>query len=153
MGLGAEAASVAGKDRNEDWAFADGETRPNTVAHEGDPVPVGNDHGGTQGGITTGEPICGEATWHAPTSIPAEQTTVDWETGEKNKSTSLAGTTRRSRRELFRSSKRCCTARFSISLSWTAESIPTDSTIPLVSTTPTTIRRARKTRNEYRYVG
>ncbi|ESS12300.1 MAG: chorismate synthase [uncultured archaeon A07HR60] len=83
MGLGAEAASVAGKDRNEDWKFADGETRPNTVAQEGDPVPVGNDHGGTQGGITTGEPICGEATWHAPTSIPAEQTTVDWETGEE----------------------------------------------------------------------
>jgi chorismate synthase len=83
MGLGAEAASVAGKDRNEDWKFADGETRPNTVAQEGDPVPVGNDHGGLQGGITTGEPICGEATWHAPTSIPAEQTTVDWETGEE----------------------------------------------------------------------
>ncbi len=83
MGLGTDAASVAGKTRNEDWAFEDGTTRPDTVAEEGDPVPVGNDHGGTQGGITTGEPITGEATWHAPTSIPAEQTTVDWETGEQ----------------------------------------------------------------------
>jgi chorismate synthase len=44
---------------------------------------VENDHGGLQGGITTGEPIYGEVTLHAPTSIPSEQTTVDWETGEE----------------------------------------------------------------------
>jgi chorismate synthase len=46
-------------------------------------VPVENDHGGMQGGITTGKPIVGEVTLHAPTSIPKEQTTVDWETGEQ----------------------------------------------------------------------
>ena len=98
FGLGTDAATVKGHDRNEDWTFedseaqsasgsrtesGDGDTRPDTVAEEGDPVPVGNDHGGLQGGITTGEPIYGEVTWHAPTSIPKEQTTVDWETGEE----------------------------------------------------------------------
>ncbi|MFB6234661.1 MAG: chorismate synthase [Halopenitus sp.] len=83
FGLGKDAATVKGSDRNEDWEFDDGESHPDTVSEEGDPVPVGNDHGGLQGGITTGEPIYGEVTWHAPTSIPKEQTTVDWETGEE----------------------------------------------------------------------
>jgi chorismate synthase len=83
FGLGREAREVAGIERNENWTFADGDTRPDTVAEEGDPVPVGNDHGGLQGGITTGEPVYGEITWHAPTSIPKEQTTADWETGER----------------------------------------------------------------------
>jgi chorismate synthase len=73
FGLGREAREVAGSERNEDWTFS----------AEGDPVPEGNDHGGLQGGITTGQPVYGEATWHAPTSIPKEQTTVDWETGEE----------------------------------------------------------------------
>jgi chorismate synthase len=82
-GLGREAAEVAGHDRNEDWEFDDGESHPETVSEEGDPVPEGNDHGGLQGGITTGEPIYGEVTWHAPTSIPKKQTTVDWEEGEQ----------------------------------------------------------------------
>jgi len=77
FGLGREAAAVTGYDRNEDWEFDD----------EGDPVPEGNDHGGLQGGITTGEPIYGEATWHAPTSIPKTQETVDWETGEREEVT------------------------------------------------------------------
>jgi chorismate synthase len=72
FGLGREARSVTGSERNEDWTFDD----------DGDPVPEGNDHGGLQGGITTGQPIYGEATWHAPTSIPKTQRTVDWETGE-----------------------------------------------------------------------
>ncbi|PSQ10046.1 chorismate synthase [Halobacteriales archaeon QS_5_70_15] len=63
FGLGRAARSVAGIDRNEDWTFDEGD-RPEVVSGEGDPVPVGNDHGGLQGGITTGEP------------------TVDWETGE-----------------------------------------------------------------------
>ena len=82
FGLGKRAAAVLGHDRNEDWEFDDG-TREAIESEEGDPVPVGNDHGGLQGGITTGEPIYGEATLHAPTSIPKNQTTVDWETGEK----------------------------------------------------------------------
>jgi chorismate synthase len=82
FGLGKDAASVTGKERNEDWEFADG-SEDHVVADEGDPVPVGNDHGGLQGGITTGEPIYGEATWHAPTSIPKTQETVDWETREE----------------------------------------------------------------------
>lgn len=82
FGLGREAREVNGIDRNEDWQFHDG-SRDDVVAETGDPVPVGNDHGGMQGGITTGEPIWGEITWHAPTSIPKEQTTVDWETGEE----------------------------------------------------------------------
>ncbi|WP_318569702.1 chorismate synthase [Salinigranum marinum] len=72
-GLGREAREWTGLDRNEDWAFDD----------EGDPVPEGNKHGGLQGGITTGQPIYGEATWHAPTSIPKQQKTVDWETGDE----------------------------------------------------------------------
>ncbi|ADJ15004.1 chorismate synthase [Halalkalicoccus jeotgali] len=73
FGLGREASEYSGSERNEDWQFDE----------EGDPVPVGNDHGGIQGGISTGEPITGEVTLHAPTSIPKEQTTVDWETGEE----------------------------------------------------------------------
>jgi chorismate synthase len=72
FGIGREARSVTGSERNEDWTFDD----------DGDPIPEGNDHGGLQGGITTGQPIYGEATWHAPTSIPKTQRTVDWETGE-----------------------------------------------------------------------
>ena len=72
FGLGRGAREVSGYDRNDDWTFDD----------DGDPVPVGNDHGGLQGGITTGMPIYGEVTLHAPTSIPKEQETVDWATGE-----------------------------------------------------------------------
>jgi chorismate synthase len=73
FGLGKEARQWTGKDRNEDWQFDS----------DGDPVPEGNKHGGLQGGITTGQPIYGEVTWHAPTSIPKKQKTVDWETGEE----------------------------------------------------------------------
>jgi chorismate synthase len=73
FGLGAEATTWTGSERNEDWTFDD----------DGDPVPEGNTHGGLQGGITTGQPIYGEITWHAPTSIPKPQETVDWETGER----------------------------------------------------------------------
>jgi len=86
FGLGRDARSVAGKERNEDWTFADGD-EDHVVADEHDPVPEGNDHGGLQGGITTGEPIYGEATWHAPTSIPKSQESVDWETGEEKEVT------------------------------------------------------------------
>ncbi|WP_254862354.1 chorismate synthase [Halovivax gelatinilyticus] len=72
FGLGREARDYSGTERNDEWEF-DG---------DGTPVPVENDHGGIQGGISSGEPIYGEVTLHAPTSIPAEQQTVDWETGE-----------------------------------------------------------------------
>ncbi len=82
FGLGKEARTATGSERNEDWTFDEGD-HPETVSDPGDPVPVGNDHGGLQGGITTGQPIWGEATWHAPTSIPKPQTTADWETGEQ----------------------------------------------------------------------
>jgi len=71
-GVGREARTTAGSEYNEDWEFDD----------SGDPTPVGNDHGGIQGGITTGQPIYGEVTWHPPVSIPKSQRTVDWETGE-----------------------------------------------------------------------
>ena len=81
FGAGRETRTMKGSERNEDWEFDDG-SRDEVVSEEGDPVPVGNDHGGLQGGITTGEPIYGEATWHAPTSIPKEQTTVDWKSDE-----------------------------------------------------------------------
>jgi chorismate synthase len=84
FGAGKDVVSMRGTERNEDWTF-DEDDRPDVVSEEGDPVPVGNDHGGLQGGITTGEPIYGEATWHAPTSIPKEQETVDWETGERKR--------------------------------------------------------------------
>jgi len=73
FGLGRAAREYTGKERNDDWEFGP----------DGDPKPVENDHGGLQGGITTGEPIYGEVTLHAPTSIPKTQTTVDWETGEE----------------------------------------------------------------------
>ncbi|MGB9965429.1 chorismate synthase [Halobacterium sp. CBA1126] len=73
FGLGRDARTYAGKERNDDWEFGE----------DGDPVPAENDHGGLQGGITTGEPIYGEVTLHAPTSIPKKQQTVDWETGEE----------------------------------------------------------------------
>jgi len=73
FGLGREAREYTGSERNEDWEFD----------ADDDPVPVGNDHGGIQGGITTGQPIRGEVTLHAPTSIPKSQTTVDWETGKE----------------------------------------------------------------------
>jgi chorismate synthase len=73
FGLGRAAREYTGSERNEDWTFDD----------DGDPVPVGNDHGGLQGGITTGQPIYGEVTLHPPTSIPKTQTTADWETGEE----------------------------------------------------------------------
>jgi chorismate synthase len=72
-GIGREARTTAGSEYNEDWEFDE----------NGDPVPVGNDHGGIQGGITTGQPIYGEVSWHPPVSIPRRQKTVDWETGEE----------------------------------------------------------------------
>ncbi|ELY78331.1 chorismate synthase [Natrinema pallidum] len=72
FGLGTEAAEWTGTERNDEWAFDD----------DGDPTPVENDHGGIQGGISSGEPIYGEVTLHAPTSIPTSQQTADWETGE-----------------------------------------------------------------------
>jgi chorismate synthase len=86
FGAGREARELRGSERNEDWVFDDG-SHPEITSDEGDPVPVGNDHGGLQGGITTGEPIYGEATWHAPTSIPKTQETADWETGERKEIT------------------------------------------------------------------
>ncbi|WP_436343173.1 chorismate synthase [Natronorubrum sp. FCH18a] len=88
FGLGTEAAEWTGKDRNDDWEFDDSEAHrasdesgdePRTW---GNPTPVENDHGGIQGGISSGEPIYGEVTLHAPTSIPKSQQTADWETGE-----------------------------------------------------------------------
>ncbi|WP_227354091.1 chorismate synthase [Haladaptatus salinisoli] len=88
FGLGREAREWAGSDRNDEWEF-DGESRGDSEASgdeprgRGDPKPASNRHGGLQGGITTGEPIYGEVTLHAPTSIPKTQTTVDWETGEE----------------------------------------------------------------------
>ena len=82
FGKGREARRMRGTERNEDWAFDNG-SRETVVSEEGDPVPEGNDHGGLQGGITTGEPIYGEVTWHAPTSIPSTQETVDWSSDER----------------------------------------------------------------------
>ncbi|GAA0661065.1 chorismate synthase [Natronoarchaeum mannanilyticum] len=73
FGLGKDAREVSGYDRNDHWEFDEND----------EPVPAENDHGGLQGGITSGEPIYGEVTLHAPTSIPKTQQTVDWETGEE----------------------------------------------------------------------
>ena len=73
FGLGREARWIAGSERNDPFGFDD----------DGDVTPAENDHGGLQGGITTGMPIYGEVTLHAPTSIPTQQTTVDWATGEE----------------------------------------------------------------------
>jgi len=82
FGKGRDVRTMRGSERNEDWEVDDGD-HPETVSEAGDPVPEGNDHGGLQGGITTGEPIYGEVTWHPPTSIPKPQETVDWESGER----------------------------------------------------------------------
>jgi len=71
-GIGREARTTRGSEYTENWEFDE----------DGHPTPVGNDHGGIQGGITTGQPIYGEVSWHAPVSIPKTQKTVDWETGE-----------------------------------------------------------------------
>jgi len=71
-GIGREARTTKGSEYTENWEFSE----------DGHPTPVGNDHGGIQGGITTGQPIYGEVSWHAPVSIPKTQKTVDWETGE-----------------------------------------------------------------------
>ena len=108
-GVGRDARTMAGTEYNEDWEFDESESRsdseqsssaerssadsraakPRDNGEEtgprdrGDPTPVGNDHGGIQGGITTGDPIYGEISWHPPVSIPKKQETVDWETGER----------------------------------------------------------------------
>ncbi|QDX40845.1 chorismate synthase [Salarchaeum sp. JOR-1] len=90
FGLGRDAREYTGSERNDEWEFGELESRSDAERASGDeprasgdPVPVENDHGGIQGGITTGEPIYGELTLHAPTSIPKPQETVDWETGEE----------------------------------------------------------------------
>jgi chorismate synthase len=77
LGIGRDARTAAGTEYTEDWEFDE----------NGDPVPVGNDHGGLQGGITTGDPIFGEVSWHAPVSFPKTQRTVDWETEEEKEIT------------------------------------------------------------------
>ena len=89
FGLGTAAAEWTGKERNDDWEFDDTEAHRASDDESGDetrtwgnPTPVENDHGGIQGGISSGEPIYGEVTLHAPTSIPKTQQTADWETGE-----------------------------------------------------------------------
>ncbi|MUV89244.1 chorismate synthase [Halapricum sp. CBA1109] len=91
-GIGREARTTAGTEYNEDWEFEESESQRDSKQSSGegpdprdrgDPVPQGNDHGGIQGGITTGQPIYGEVSWHPPVSIPSEQETVDWETGER----------------------------------------------------------------------
>ncbi len=73
FGLGREAREINGYTRNDPWIFNE----------DNEVVPEENDHGGVQGGITTGKPIYGEVTLHAPTSIPKKQKTVDWETEEE----------------------------------------------------------------------
>ena len=110
FGLGKDAREYTGYERNDHWEFDDSEASQDASDESssaeqgsadsraaeprddgdgeeprgrGDPVPAENDHGGLQGGITSGEPIYGEVTLHAPTSIPKSQRTVDWETGEE----------------------------------------------------------------------
>lgn len=80
FGLGKKAREINGYERNDPWKFNE----------ENEVVPAENDHGGIQGGITTGKPIYGEVTLHAPTSIPKKQKTVDWET-EKEKEIQVTG--------------------------------------------------------------
>lgn len=70
-GLGQGARETPGLERNDPFVL------------EGDEItPATNNHGGIQGGITTGEPIYGEISLHAPASIPSEQRSVDWSTGD-----------------------------------------------------------------------
>lgn len=69
-GLGRDAATTTGSERNDPFTIEDDEV-----------VPASNAHGGIQGGITTGEAITGEVVLHAPASIPLEQSSADWSTG------------------------------------------------------------------------
>lgn len=71
FGLGTEARAVTGLERNDPFVVEDDEV-----------VPESDDHGGIQGGITTGRPVFGEVTFHAPASIPTPQRSVDWTTNE-----------------------------------------------------------------------
>ena len=73
FGLGRSAREYTGLERNDPFTFDD----------DGSVVPASNNHGGIQGGITTGEVIFGEVTFHAPTSIVKKQQTVDWATNEE----------------------------------------------------------------------
>jgi chorismate synthase len=73
FGLGRSAREYTGFERNDPFIFDD----------DGSVVPASNNHGGIQGGITTGEVIFGEVTFHAPTSIVKKQQTVDWATKEE----------------------------------------------------------------------
>ncbi len=70
-GPGVEARTLAGSERNDPFEVREGEV-----------VPASNTHGGIQGGITTGTPITGEVTFHAPASIPTPQQSADWATNE-----------------------------------------------------------------------
>lgn len=71
FGLGTRARQATGLERNDPFTVEDGEV-----------VPESNAHGGIQGGITTGMPIYGEVTLHAPASIPSMQRSADWTTNE-----------------------------------------------------------------------
>lgn len=73
FGIGRAAWKVIGYDRNDEFEFDE-------VVEV---TPAENDHGGT----TTGEPIYGEVTLHAPTSIPKSR---------------RRSTGRRTRRRIFR---------------------------------------------------
>ena len=73
FGLGTGARDTSGLERNDPFVIEMDEV-----------VPESNAHGGVQGGITTGAPVYGEVTLHAPASIPSEQRSVDWETGEEH---------------------------------------------------------------------
>tara|TARA_B100000029_G_scaffold507493_1_gene592230 strand:- start:252 stop:1196 length:945 start_codon:yes stop_codon:yes gene_type:complete len=73
FGLGRSAREYTGFERNDPFIFDE----------DGVVVPASNNHGGIQGGITTGDVIFGEVTFHAPTSIVKKQQTVDWATNEE----------------------------------------------------------------------
>ncbi|MFW6448660.1 MAG: chorismate synthase [Halobacteriota archaeon] len=73
-GLGTAARTTPATEANDPFTVESGEV-----------VPATNAHGGIQGGITTGRPITGEVTFHAPASIPKAQTSVDWTTNEERR--------------------------------------------------------------------
>ncbi len=142
FGLGREAREWTGKERNDDWEFDD----------DGDPTPVENDHGGVQGGISSGEPIYGEVTLHAPTSIPKSQQTADWETGELKEEQVIG------RHDPVLPPRGVPVVEAMLALTLVDFMLlsgrinPTASTISLASTIPTTIRATRATSNASRPV-
>ncbi|XGI84624.1 chorismate synthase [Halorutilales archaeon Cl-col2-1] len=80
IGVGKRVTEMTGYELNDEWVYEDDEIVTET-----------NNAGGVLGGITNGMPVRCEVSFRAPSSIPKEQHTVDWETGEDDVPISVTG--------------------------------------------------------------